>query len=197
MACAGEHHTSVLWPDRAHLGSCTSAGRLGLCRARLATMCHAHACVLAYCSPASLGRQQQQQQQGCDPARTSGIRPAAHLTHTAYIDTATCAAACLQEFCDTSTLSSLAVEWQAAGAAPTDRAAVGAGDAQMLERLGLLADVARGLQYLHDQGIIHGELVSGVRSPVRVGCAAAAARLLHAHGRTWARTSADAGQSGS
>jgi hypothetical protein len=55
----------------------------------------------------------------------------------------------LQEYCDMGTLNSVASSWDD----------LEEGDARMLKRLLLLKDVASGLQVLHANNVVHGDLV--------------------------------------
>lgn len=62
-----------------------------------------------------------------------------------------CAVLCfvqVQEFCDMGTLTSIAASW-----ATDDEC-----DEQMLERLQLLQDAAQGLEALHGNHIVHGDI---------------------------------------
>jgi serine/threonine protein kinase len=55
----------------------------------------------------------------------------------------------LQEYCDVGTLDSVVSSWEGEEE----------NDARMLERLLLLKDVASGLQVLHANNVVHGDLV--------------------------------------
>lgn len=56
----------------------------------------------------------------------------------------------VQEYCDLGTLSNIVSEWSP-----------GEGDEeQMILRLVLLQDTAKGLQALHSKNVVHGDLVS-------------------------------------
>ena len=61
---------------------------------------------------------------------------------------------CLQEYCDKGTLDSVVSGWEGEEE----------GDARMLERLLLLKDVASGLQALHANNVVHGDLVRSSRA---------------------------------
>lgn len=61
-----------------------------------------------------------------------------------------CAVLQVQEYCDLGTLGGIASSWD-----PCDEC-----DEQMLERLTLLTDTARGLEALHADHVVHGDVVS-------------------------------------
>lgn len=58
----------------------------------------------------------------------------------------------VQEYCDMGTLSSIASTWE-----PQEEC-----DEQMLERLQLLRDAAQGLEALHTNHVVHGDVVSAM-----------------------------------
>jgi serine/threonine protein kinase len=60
-----------------------------------------------------------------------------------------CGCGCLQEYCDVGTLDSVVSSWEGEEE----------GDGRMLQRLLLLKDVAAGLQVLHANSVVHGDLV--------------------------------------